>query len=307
MSPIRDYGRRVSLNEGTNPTAAVQVLSNAAMQAGNVLGTSASAIDLFNHYLAWATTQERSLANMFPQREVERLLTTRRYWTIQTMDPIAYGAALRDLIHLEVNARVTAFNAAKEALESEIAVWNPAATESSFSEQLHAVVVDTNVLMRSKGAPTTTDWSALAGTRPTQSLAITIPAVVIEELDDLKHSNGKMTFDGESHDRRWLATLALRWLQNLFPSDGQRAVIREAAMGAAGPIPQLYAVLMFDPLDHISLPKPDSEIIDTALRLQPFAKSVSLVSYDAHMIFTARHLGLRASMPQEEADVITSS
>lgn len=130
--------------------------------------------------------------------------------------------------------------------------------------------------------------------RPTQSIAITVPAVVVAALDDLKHSNGKMTFGGVAHDRRWLATLALGWLQHTFPDAERRALIREAQMGQTEPIAQLYSVLQSDPLDHLGLPKSDSEIIDKALRLTALAKSVTLTSYDSHMIFTAQHRGLRA-------------
>lgn len=230
-------------------------------------------------------------------RPVERLLTTRRYWTIQSMDPIAYGASLTALITLELNARMAAFEHGKVALESDIAVWNVPSMPGTFPEHLHAVVVDTNVLMRHKGDLTVLDWPAIAGT---QSIAITVPAVVVAELDDLKHSNGKMTFGGVAHDRRWLATLALGWLERAFPGVDRRTLIRKAEIGQGGPIPQLYAVLQSDPLDHIGLAKPDSEIIDNALRLTALAKSVTLASYDSHMIFTARHLGLRAyKLPED--------
>ncbi len=259
-----------------------------------MLGAGGTAIDMFNGYLAWAVAQERMLAGSFPDREVERLLTTRRYWTIQNMDPIAYGASLTALITLELNARMEALEHGRAALENEIAVWNVSSTPGTFPEHLHAVVVDTNVLMRHKGELTGLDWPAIAGTHPTQSIAITVPTVVVAELDDLKHSNGKMTFGGVAHDRRWLATLALGWLERAFPGVDRRALLRDAAIGDNGPIPQLYAVLQSDPLDHVGLAKADSEIIDNALRLTALAKSVTLASYDNHMIFTARHQGLRA-------------
>lgn len=163
-------------------------------------------------------------------RPVERLLTTRRYWTIQSMDPIAYGASLTALITLELNARMAAFEHGKVALESDIAVWNVPSMPGTFPEHLHAVVVDTNVLMRHKGDLTVLDWPAIAGT---QSIAITVPAVVVAELDDLKHSNGKMTFGGVAHDRRWLATLALGWLERAFPGVDRRTLIRKAEIGQA--------------------------------------------------------------------------
>lgn len=284
----------VSLRPGVNPSQAARVLADAAREAGNVLGAGGPPIGLFNGYLAWAVAQERMLAGSFPDREVERLLTTRRYWTIQNMDPIAYGASLTALITLELNARMAALERGKVALERDVAVWNVPSTPGTFPEHLHAVVVDTNVLMRHKGEMTELDWPEIAGTHPAQSIAITVPAVVVAELDDLKHSHGKMTFGGVAHDRRWLATLALGWLERVFPGVERRALIRQAEMGDDGPITQLYAVLQSDPLDHIGLAKVDSEIIDNALRLTALAKSVTLASYDSHMIFTARHLGLRA-------------
>jgi len=277
-----------------DPKAAVDVLVNAAREAGNVLGAGGPAIDLYNGYLAWATAQERLLAGAFSERDVERLLTTRRYWTIQNLDPVAYGASLSSFIALELNARIAAFDAEKRTLERDISLWNVPSTFSAFAEHLHAVVVDTNVLMHHRGDLAGLDWSAICDSHPSQSIAITVPAVVVAELDDLKHSNGKMTIGGVAHERRWLATLALGWLDRTFPDDDQRTLIRPAAVGDDGPITQLYAVLLSDPLGHVALPKADSEIIENALRLTGLAKSVTLASYDSHMIFTARHLGLRA-------------
>ena len=39
---------------------------------------------------------------------------------------------------------------------------------------------------------------------------------------------------------------------------------------------------------------PDAEIVDRALSLQPFARKVHLLSYDAGIIFRARQEGLHA-------------
>lgn len=249
----------VSLRGGANPAAAAQVLANAAREAGNVLGAGGPAIDLFNGYLAWAAGQERLLAGAFLEPEIERLLTTRRYWTIQNMDPIAYGSSLSSFIALELNARVAALEAERLALEREIAVWNVPSTFSAFAEHLHAVVVDTNVLMHHRGELLGLDWPKIADTHPTQSIAITVPAVVVAELDDLKHSNGKMTIGGVAHDRRWLATLALGWLDRTFPDVDQRTLLRPARTGDSGPITQLYAVLLSEPLGHIPLPNNPGE------------------------------------------------
>ena len=288
---------------GVDPVTAVRVLADATREASNVLGAGGGPVDLFNRYLEWGSAQERLLIGAFPEHELERLLTTRRYWTIQNMDPVAYGASLTSFITLELNARIATFESERADLEAEIAVWNTPSTIDAFPEHLHAVVVDTNVLMRQRGILTQLDWETITGTHPTQSIAVAIPAVVVAELDSLKHSNGRMTFDGVAHDRKWLATLALGWLERTFPAVERRTMIREAQISVAGPHPQLYAVLLSDPLEHVGLPKADSEIIDNALRLHASAKSVTLASYDAHMIFTARHLGIRAvHLPEAPSD-----
>ncbi|MDN4613184.1 PIN domain-containing protein [Leifsonia sp. F6_8S_P_1B] len=296
---ISRLDEQVRINEGVDPNAAIKLLADASREAGNVLGRGSAAIALFNDYLGWAASQERLLANAFPASEVRRLLTSQRSWTIQVMDPVAYGATLTDLIALELNERIGELQIAEEMLKREVAIWNVPSLDSSFPERLHAAVVDTNVLMRSKGAMPDLDWSALTDTRRGQSIAIAIPAVVIEELDTLKHANGKMEIDGESHDRKWLATLALGWLRRTFVSDFQRVEVRPFSRGESGPSSALYAVLMFESLHHRPLPKNDSEIIDTALSVRPFAKSVTLVSYDLHMVFRTRHLGVRAIVPPE--------
>lgn len=78
--------------------------------------------------------------------------------------------------------------------------------------------------------------------------------------------------------------------------------MRPAGTGESGPVAQLYAVLLSEPLGHMPLPKADSEIIENALRLTSLAKSVTLASYDSHMIFTARHLGLSAHKLVDPSD-----
>ncbi len=282
----------IRLRSGTDPGAAVKLLADAAREAGNVLGAGGSAVDLTVRYLSWTAAQERMFTGAFSRPDIERLLTTRRYWAIQATDS-ASTPFLAAFVTLEVNARIEDFLHEKDALERNVAIWKVPSTQSAFAEHLHAIVVDTNVLMQHAGGVLELDLATIADTYPTQSIAITIPAVVVEELDVLKHANGKMTFGGVAHERRWLATLALGWLDRIFPAE-ERRVHLHRAVAVAGVVPPLYAVLLSDEPGHTPLNKADAEIIDSALQLGSFAKTVTLASYDSHMIFAARHLGVRA-------------
>jgi hypothetical protein len=289
----------LNLRTGAGLAQSIDVLNEAARSGRDVVGAGGGGVALFNRYLEWASRQERMLASLVTRDELERILATKRYWTIQSLDPIAYGPALTDLITLEVNARVDEFEVEVSLLEAERDLWNVASQASTFGDHLHAVVVDTNVLMTHRTKLEQADWSAIAGKHRLQSIGIAIPSIVVDELDNLKHTNGKMMIDGVNHERRWLATQALGWLEGAFPGVEQRVLLRRAAMTGASPLPELYAVLTSEPLSHIRLPKADSEIISRALALVPIAKSVTIASYDTNMIFAARRLGLHAvKMPQ---------
>jgi hypothetical protein len=290
----------VSLRNGVDPSVAVRLLVDATREAGNVLGAGGSAVDLMARYLRWTAAQERMFEGSFSRLDIERLLTTRRYWAIQATDS-ASTPFLAAFVTLELNARIEDFNHEIDVLERNAAIWNVPAAESTFAEHLHAVVVDTNVLMRHGGGVRDLDLANIAGTHPAQSVAITVPAVVVEELDRLKHANGKMTFDGVAHERRWLATLALGWLDRTFPGQDRRVPLRRSS-ASADLAPAVYAVLMSDDPGRTPLSKADSEIIDSALRVGQFAKTVTLASYDSHMIFAARHIGLRAHKLAETPD-----
>ena len=61
-------------------------------------------------------------------------------------------------------------------------------------------------------------------------------------------------------------------------------------------------MLILDDLDHVRLPSADAEILDQALAIQPFARTVTVASYDSNLIFMARQLGLRAHLFTESTE-----
>ncbi|MCU1471017.1 MAG: hypothetical protein JWQ39_2166 [Glaciihabitans sp.] len=284
----------LNLRSGIKVERTIETLAAAIQSARNVLGAGGSGVEHFNRYLLWASDQERMLASIMSREDLDRLLMTRRYWSIQSMDPISYGPALTSFISLEVNARIEGFEEEIVLLRASYDVWNIEIQQSSFGDHLHAVVIDTNVLMNYRDHLDQVDWSELAGTARTQSIGVAVPQVVVSELDNLKHVNGKMIVDGVAHEKRWLATLALGWLEWQFPDTSSRTLLRAAAMTPAGPTPELYAILVDEPLSHSRLARADSEIIARALNLRGVAKTVTIASFDSNLIFTAKRLGLHA-------------
>ncbi|MFF2773152.1 PIN domain-containing protein [Streptomyces bacillaris] len=283
----------IRLSPGASVESAKEALTTAAREAGNVIGAGGSGIDQFNGYLEWAVTQERRLANAYGSAAIDELLRTQRYWAIQTMSPADYGAALGRFIELELTDRIKRFEDEGKKLDEAGALWQ----DYPNGARLNAAVLDTNVLMGHATSLKSLDWSRMIDRRPHEPIGLATLSVVLDELDSLKTAPGTMTnVAGESYPRRSLAQRALNELNGTFP-DGYRRTQLENTPPHEGPIvPKLFQVLVLDDLDHTRLPTADAEILDRALSLEPFTQSVTVVSYDTNLCFTARSLGLRAKL-----------
>ncbi len=112
----------------------------------------------------------------------------------------------------------------------------------------------------------------------------------VDELDRQKLSNHKSA--GGRVDLRTQARAALKTLDCLLQVDSTVPLTRRAVKDNRCAV---YIQLLNNDLDHVALDDPDSEIIDRALTLRPFAPEVRLVTYDSAMAFRARHAGLDAT------------
>ncbi|TFC06539.1 PIN domain-containing protein [Cryobacterium sp. MDB2-33-2] len=281
----------IRILNGNSPTRAVEVLREANRSAGDVFGRGVNVVDLNAGYLAWATAQERMLAGVFGQAEMNSFLTSPRYWALLA-DQLGDLPHVSGQIYLELNQRMEAMKRAWEEIEETIQLWKVPTSEATFGTDLHAIVLDTNVLLVHSTALGAVEWHDRAGINNVQALSLVVPSIVIDELDDLKTANHSMRINGEKREARSLARVALRFLSDSFVHRQRRVNLPES-----GDIPRQgaarFMTLQVDPLAHVSLPKADSEIVEQAIALQGYATSVTLASYDTNIVFSARNYGLK--------------
>jgi rRNA-processing protein FCF1 len=279
----------ISIRPGIHAQEAVDALNEAARALADVVGRGGYAIDLFNAYLSWANDAARILGSIVRHDDLERLVTTKRYWTLQGLDPAAYGLALGNFVRLEIHERQSALDAAAKGIASDLALWNGVGGKT-----LHAVVLDTNVLLRHHHELRSFDWHGSLNLGPQVSVGLAVPIVVVNELDKNKLNHRKMRVRDEGVEVSSLARQALRTLDSLFESGQERVKLDEVRPAENGTAADVWALLLLDDYDHIPLPRPDAEIIDRALSLSAFVPRVSVVTYDRGLFFEARRSQLNA-------------
>lgn len=291
----------VQLKPGTSAPAAIAALEGASRAASNVLGAGGVPVDRLNAYRPWSSQQIRSLSAHLTASSIDELIATGRYWVLQTLEPAAYGLpALGDLVDLELTACVAALDEAAQTLKTQADAWSEWRGSGIPGAPFHAVVLDTNVLLRHADELIEIEWNRGLNIFPHYAIALGVPMVVVEELDRLKDSNASMFIDGEKHATRTLARLALKSLDRIFQGGYMSSLIRHRGTTGANSFADLHAVLTVDDLSHSRLGDADLEIIDQALRLRPFTADVALATYDQSMIFRARSAGLKAFRPTDE-------
>ncbi len=113
----------IKLALGGSPAQLSKLLSEAVIGLENVRGQS-EAIGLFNNYLEWASEQVRLFANLVREEEIDRLITTRRYWTLLTLDPSAVSRlTLRLLVDGEITQRIAYLTAVHQSAKADLARW----------------------------------------------------------------------------------------------------------------------------------------------------------------------------------------
>ncbi|MEA9987062.1 PIN domain-containing protein [Subtercola sp. RTI3] len=180
----------IRILNGNSPTRAVEVLQEANRSAGDVLGRGVNVVDLKAGYLAWATAQERMLAGVFGQAEMNSFLTSPRYWALLA-DQLGDLPHVSGQIYLELNQRMEAMKRAWEEIEETIQLWKVPNDETTYEPGLHAIVLDTNVLLVHSTALGAVEWHDRAGIINVQALSLVVPSIVIDELDDLKTAKVK--------------------------------------------------------------------------------------------------------------------
>src|SRR6478672_6625729 len=107
----------------TNGTGAdlAKALHEAATDGTNQL--SGSPADIINGYLTWVSSQVRMLQARVPTGDLDRLLTSPRYWATLA-NPIAVPSTVSAVIE-EIQFRARLMNEAATALRTAAEAWRP--------------------------------------------------------------------------------------------------------------------------------------------------------------------------------------
>lgn len=193
----------VQLLPGTTAAAAIAVLEEASRTAKNILGVGGSAVEKLNAYRPWSSHQIRALSEHLTPATIDQVIATRRYWVLQSIDPVAYGVpALTDLIDLELNDCIRALEAAVNRIRARLGDWGRFGWWPDSDQPGNpAIILDTNVLLQHAHELLAIDWNAGVDVRRGVSLSLGVPMTVVEELDRLKLSSGTMRLDGKDVSR----------------------------------------------------------------------------------------------------------
>ncbi len=256
-----------------------------ATKLGNLCSASQlNAGQLVLEYLEWANDTVARLTNQLSEREIERLVFTRRYEHLLA-GAADFGAGYMEkftnsLVRLELRQRQAAFQDAVRGLQKAI--------DSSPEVDL-TVVFDTCMFIQHPQELEFIDWAELTGVS-TGIISLMVPIVVIDELDRLKESTNKQT--------RYRARRALKAIDSRFPWGGRQDALLHQEGGL-----RVTAEILFDPPAHTRLPIADDEIVDRALAVRPLVGGeMKLFTYDTGQSTRARHAGLdveKLSTPED--------
>jgi rRNA-processing protein FCF1 len=243
-------------------------------------------------YLEWTSNAVRMLGNQISSSDLERLVLTRRYELllsgIGTMrgNEMEVQRVVNDLVALELDQRVDAFDAAIKTLDAQIRRW------SGLGD---FVVLDSSFYIHHPEKLEDADIGSAAKV-PGTSVHVLVPMVIVDELDGLKRQNKQAA--------RWRAGYTVAVLDRVFKNT---TVGRLHAEDITAPTPDglgqglVTMELLFDPPGHVRLPINDDEIVDRTVAVQTLAgRKVTLLTYDTGQSTRARNAGLQVVKLSED-------
>ena len=276
----------IKLAVGASPESALSSLSHAVNEAENARGASGYASDRYHRYLEWAGEQIYLLSNVLSNNEIERLIATKLYSMLLSLDPSSVSTVtLARLVDGELTHCIQRLKTAQERISAERRRWDDG--------KAVAVVLDTNVWLKYYDDPLRVDLNQVLNERASVPLVVAVPMKVVDELDGHKRNRANAPKGGLSIRRR--AGLALKFLEARAAAPGQRIQLREQRITNQSPSSKIDLTVLEQPLNQPSLPDADLEIIDRATSIIPYAKRVQIVTTDYGMIYRARQAGLDAA------------
>lgn len=270
---------------GHSPKGIRDALWETMLALGNLRGVSRDGFQLFNEYLEWANSATSRLSLLLRPGDIERLVLTKRHWTLVGLDPATQPSTLYGLVALEIDQRDRAFKAEVDAFDASMKKWDG---------QLGVVVVpDTNVLLHHPSAAGATfenvDWGAEVGALSTGAHLV-LPMMLIDELDRLKRTGKDTT--------RTQARLTLRRLDQLIDDPTATVQLRPAAGPELGPV---TLELFLDQPGHERMPIADDELVDRAAALKDITgRRVVVLAYDHGTRVRAKSAGVEGIKPERD-------
>lgn len=273
---------------GIAPERLLEELRLEAITLTNLRSARGTEIDQFNAYLEWSANAVARLGLTLRPADLNRLITTRRYWILQAMDPSSRLLSLAGFVDLEVSERLRAFQEEHEELRGALDHWR------SLRGEL--VCPDTNVYLHHERHFDEIDWENLV--RPGADVHLVVPLLVIDELDRQKRSQRTAKVSGrDTEPVRTRARVTLRRIDRLL-APGQRAQIRPARGLTGG---KVTAEILLDDPQHRRLTHADAELVDRAAEIQDLAgREMHIVTFDVGMKLRAEAAGLRVLLLEDQ-------
>lgn len=267
---------------GISPTSVFDTIRRIEIDVSNLRGSGGNAIDKFNRYQTWANETAATLVRLVRPADVERLVTTPRYWLLQGLDPATReSASLASLVGVELDERTRAFEGARSELEQERDRWQ--------ARSGYLAVPDTTVYLHHDLLFDAIEWHTVLAAR-LEDVHLFIPLVVIDELDVHKRSQRNVKVSERVDETvRTRARVTLRRIEETLRFPSGMTTLHAAREELGG----LTAEILPEPLGHVRLPSPDQEIVDRCVELSAASgRQVHLVTLDTGMRVRGRTAGL---------------
>lgn len=244
-------------------------------------------------YLEWTSNAARMLAGQIAAGDLDYLVLTERYRLMLsgvagtlTSTETEVQRVVNGLVSLELDERVSTFEAAVKALQAQIQRW------SGYG---HYVLADSSFYIQHADKLEDVDFGPLIDVWESP-VTVLVPIVIVDELDRLKETKDQQV--------RWRAGYTLAVLDRLFGVSAGRARLRagDIVPNADGLTRSEVTIeMVFDPPGHTRLSITDDEIIDRALAVESFAgRKVTLLTYDTGQSTRARNAGLQVLKLRKE-------
>lgn len=276
---------------GVTADRLLEALRQAANRLTTARGSSTNAYDTYNRYITWSNQEVGVLSSCVSPASLDALVTTSRYWMLQSLDPSTKGPALASVVQLEIEQRLRAFEAAHTLIEAEVA---------RFAGVGRVIVPDTNIYLHAPLRFDQLPWEQFAD-EAEPNIQLVVPLIVVDELDRAKRRTDKVSPDSKEHVRDRART-TLRKLESLIDDPGRPGIVRHATPTGG---PSVSVQLRMEAPGHVRLADADNEIVDqTRAVLDLSGRPTSIVTGDTGMRLRARAAGLDVIDPPTAHDPV---